>query len=158
MTREGDIEFGFNTPLHVPGFIKGEPDEKGRRRLYIQNFADCPETGRRRLLGLSELDVGRDVVSFQYVTQSDPERRPINYYLDMGDWTEKKLGLAIVFDDPLDVGRGHDNVMTSLRNPSMFVSKSTGLPITADNSVSVKQSSTQMPKGVSEKEMQSKAG
>jgi len=78
------------------------------------------------------------VVSFQYVTQSDPERRPINYYLDMGDWTEKKLGLAIVFDDPLDVGRGHDNVMTSLRNPSMFVSKSTGLPITADNSVSVK--------------------
>jgi hypothetical protein len=77
-------------------------------------------------------------VTFKYVTQSDPERRPINYYLDMGDWTEKKLGLAIVFDDPLDVGRGRDNVMTSLRNPSMFVSKETGKAITADNSVSVK--------------------
>ena len=76
----------------------------------------------------------------------------------MGDWTEKKLGLAIVFDDPLDVGRGRDNVMTNLRNPDMFVSKETGLPITADNSVSVKQSSVQMPKGVSEKEMQGKAG
>lgn len=43
----------------------------------------------------------------------------------MGDWTGKKLGLAIVFDDPLDVGRGHDNVMTSLRNPNMFISKAT---------------------------------
>ena len=60
----------------------------------------------------------------------------------MGDWTEKKLGLAIVFADPLDAGRGHDNVMTSLRNPNMFISKETGKAITPENSISVKQSTT----------------
>jgi hypothetical protein len=122
MSREGDVEFGFSRPLEVPSFIKGEADEQGRRRLYIQNFADCPITGKRRLLGLSELDVGRDVVKLKYVTKTDPERRPIDYYLDMGDWTDKNLGLSIVFADPLNAGRGNDNVMTSLRNPQMFVS------------------------------------
>ena len=68
MTREGDIEFGFSQALHVPGFIRGEADEQGRRRLYISNYDTCPSTGRRRLLGLSELDVGRDVVELTYVT------------------------------------------------------------------------------------------
>lgn len=158
MSREGDVKFDFSRPLHVPGFIKGEADENGRRRLYIQNFENCPQTGKRRLLGLSELDVGRDVVKLKYVTKTDPERRPIDYYLDMGDWTEKNLGLAIVFADPLNAGRGMDNVMTSLRNPNMFIAKNTGTAITEKNSVSVKKSGTQMPKGVSEKEMQTKAG
>lgn len=158
MSREGDVKFGFSRDLEVPGFIKGEADENGRRRLYVQNFETCPSTGKRRLLGLSELDVGRDVVKLKYVTKTDPERRPIDYYLDMGDWTEKQLGLAIVFADPLNAGRGMDNVMTSLRNPNMFVSKNTGDSITEKNSVSVKKSQTQMPKGVSEREMQTKAG
>ena len=56
----------------------------------------------------------------------------------MGDWTEKKLGLAIVFADPLDAGKGHDNVMTTLRNPNMFIAKNTGTAITQENSISVK--------------------
>lgn len=60
----------------------------------------------------------------------------------MGDWTGKKLGLAIIYKDPLDVGRGRDNVMTSLRNPSMFISTTTGNAITAENSITVKQSTT----------------
>ena len=72
------------------------------------------------------------------MTETDPDRRPINYYLDMGDWTEKKLGLAIVFADPLDAGKGHDNVMTTLRNPNMFIAKNTGTAITQENSISVK--------------------
>lgn len=56
----------------------------------------------------------------------------------MGDWTERKLGLSIVFADPLDAGKGHDNVMTTLRNPFMFVAKNTGTSITEENSISVK--------------------
>jgi hypothetical protein len=76
----------------------------------------------------------------------------------MGDWTENNLGLSIVFADPLNAGRGNDNVMTSLRNPNMFVSKNNGKAIEEKNSVSVKKSDTQMPKGVSQKDMQTKAG
>jgi len=56
----------------------------------------------------------------------------------MDDWTEKKLGLAIVFVDPLNAGRGKDNVMTSLINSNMFISKKTGKAISQDDSVSVK--------------------
>jgi hypothetical protein len=48
--------------------------------------------------------------------------------------------------------------MTTLRNPNMFIAKNTGTAITEKNSVSVKKSNTQMPKGVSEKAMQMKAG
>jgi len=117
MSREGDVKFSFSRPLEVPGFIKGEEDSLGRRRLFIQNFVDCPNSGKRRLIGLSELDVGRDVVKLKYFTKTDPEKRPIDYYLDIDDWTEKNLGIAIVFNDPLNAGRGNDNVMTSLRNP-----------------------------------------
>ena len=89
------------------------------------------------MIGLSELDVGRDVVKLKYFTNTDPEKRPINYYLDMGDWTESNLGLAIVFEDPLNSGKGSDNVLTTLRNPHMFVAKNTGTSITEENSVSV---------------------
>ena len=117
MSREGDVKFSFSRPLEVPGFIKGEEDSYGRRRLFIQNFVDCPNSGKRRLIGLSELDVGRDVVKLKYFTKTDPEKRPIDYYLDIDDWTDKNLGIAIVFNDPLNAGRGNDNVMTSLRNP-----------------------------------------
>ena len=137
MSREGDVKFSFSRPLEVPSFIRGEEDENGRRRLFVQNYETCPTSGKRRLIGLSELDVGRDVVKLKYFTETDPEKRPIDYYLDMGDWTEKDLGLAIVFADPLNAGRGSDNVMTSLRNPHMFVAKNTGTSITEKNSVSV---------------------
>ena len=35
MSREGDVKFDFSRPLEVPSFIKGEPDDKGRRRLFV---------------------------------------------------------------------------------------------------------------------------
>lgn len=37
----------------------------------IQNFANDPISGRRRLVGLSELDVSRDVIDFNFLTNSD---------------------------------------------------------------------------------------
>ena len=71
MSREGDIKFSFSRELEVPSFIRGEEDENGRRRLYVQNFDTCRTTGKRRLIGLSELDVGRDVVKLKYFTKTD---------------------------------------------------------------------------------------
>ena len=37
----------------------------------MQNFAEDSITGKRRLVGLSELDVSRDVMDFKYITDLD---------------------------------------------------------------------------------------
>ena len=78
---------GSNVPIHKPDFL-----QKGRM-LMIQNYAEDPLSGRRRLVGLSELDVGRDVMDFKFMTDSDQESEPIEYFLEMKDWNEK--GIAI---------------------------------------------------------------
>jgi hypothetical protein len=44
---------------------------KKGRMLVVHNFEDDPFTGRRRLVGLSELDVGRDVMDVKFITDSD---------------------------------------------------------------------------------------
>ena len=37
----------------------------------IQNFVEDSVTGRRSVVGLSELDVSRDVLDFKFITDSD---------------------------------------------------------------------------------------
>jgi hypothetical protein len=49
----------------------------------IQNFAEDSITGRRRLVGLSELDVSRDIMDFKFLTNSDQESEPIEFFLEM---------------------------------------------------------------------------
>ena len=71
ISREGDVDIEFNDPIIVPDTISLVDKVDGRRRLYIQNFGTCPSTGNRRLLGLSELDVSRDIMSVNLVTVSD---------------------------------------------------------------------------------------
>jgi hypothetical protein len=44
---------------------------KKGRMLVVQNFVDDPSSGRRRLVGLSELDVSRDVMDVKFITDSD---------------------------------------------------------------------------------------
>lgn len=53
------------------------------RKMYIMHYAIHPDNNRRVLVGLSELDVGRDLVEFTYVTTSDQEAKPIGYYLEL---------------------------------------------------------------------------
>ena len=67
-----------------------------------------PITGKRQLLGLAELDVTRDVVSLDFVTNTDTEANPIGYYLDMKEWTADGLGIQINYTDPLMIGKGDD--------------------------------------------------
>lgn len=97
----------------------GPGSEQGRR-LYIQNYLTDPVTKKRRLIGLSELDVTRDIVDFTFVTTADQESTKIEFYLDMSGWTSTKLGIGINFTEPLNVGRGNEQVLTSMKNPIMF--------------------------------------
>ena len=105
-------------------------------------------------LEVSELDVTRDVLDVTFVTVSDQESTPIKYYLDMTNWDSKSLGMKINFEDPLQVGKGNDNVMTSLKDTNMFISEASGKAISKDKATSVKAARTQVPKGVKEEDLQ----
>ena len=108
ISREGDVQIKFNQEIRVPNFIVNDKDKQGKRHLYVQHFATCPATNKRRLVGLSELDVSRDLIDVSFVTVSDQESKPIGYFLEMIEWTATKLGMKINFDDPLMVGKGND--------------------------------------------------
>jgi len=65
VTREGGLGIKSNQKMEKPSFLT-----KGRR-LYIQNYEEHPVTGRRVLIGLTELDVQRDVVDLSFITETD---------------------------------------------------------------------------------------
>jgi hypothetical protein len=69
----------------------------------------------------------------------------------MKEWTPNGLGIQINYTDPLMIGKGDDQVLTTLKNPAMFVSKASGKSVPKDKATSVKFSPPQVPKGVSEK-------
>jgi len=73
-------------------------------------------TGRRRLVGLSELDVSRDVMDFKFITDSDQESAPIEYFLEMKKWDENEVDIQVKYKNPLLVGKGNDNIATTLKN------------------------------------------
>jgi hypothetical protein len=85
--RNGECKLNSNVEIHQPDFL-----QKGRK-LMIQNFVEDPLSGRRRLVGLSELDVARDVMDFKFMTDSDQESEPIEYFLEMKSWD--KNGVAV---------------------------------------------------------------
>lgn len=137
LSREGALPIKMSAPCEVPD-IFSTTDASGNRRLYIQNFVEHPVTGKRQLVGVAELDVTRDVVSLDFVTNTDTEANPIGYYLSMQEWTPTGLGIQINYTDPLMIGKGDDQVMTTLRNPDMFVSKASGKSVPKDKATSVK--------------------
>ena len=70
--------------------------------------------------------------------------------MDMEEWTENGLGIRINYTDPLMVGKGNDQIMTTLKNPDLFVSAGSGMSVPKGKATSVKFSPPQVPKGVSE--------
>lgn len=142
ISREGDVGLEFNHKMRVPEIITQKPTKDSKQRLLVQSFSTCPVTQKRRLVGLSELDVSRDIMDVTFVTQSDQETTPIKYYLDMTKWDEKGLGIKVNFDDPLQVGKGSDQIMTSLKDPSMFVSQESESSIPKNKATSVKEAKT----------------
>lgn len=144
VTREGDVGIKFSEPCDVPAFVIKDG------RLLLSSYDLDSKTGVRKLVGVSELDVSRDVVDFDFVTESDQEAKPIGYYLEMKEWTEAGMGVQAVYDDPLMVGKGNDQIMTTLKDPSLIVTKASGVALDPKAATSVKESATQMKKGVKE--------
>ena len=67
MNRMGDSAMKSNVKMAPNPLVTS----KSRRMLMVQNFVDDAVTGRRRLVGLSELDVSRDVMDVKFITTSD---------------------------------------------------------------------------------------
>jgi len=108
MDSEGHLNINVNQPTVPLGFTSTTDPKSGRRRMYIQNFYDHPVTGKRQLIGVSELDVSRDVVDLTFITETDQDTNPIGYYLDLERWDDKGLGIKINYIEPLNVGKGND--------------------------------------------------
>jgi hypothetical protein len=142
MDASGGLPINTNQKT-VPLDITGSTDPNtGRRRMFVKNFYDHPVTGKRQLLGVSELDVQRDVVDLTFITETDQETNPIGYYLDMEKWDENGIGIKVNYTDPLMVGKGNDQVMTTLKNPDLFVSASSGEALPKEDATTIKFSPT----------------
>jgi len=137
-----------NVKMSPPPFVS---KWRGKtRKLMVQNFEDDPTTGRRRLVGLSELDVSRDVVDFKFITDSDQESAPIEYFLEMKDWNEDGVDVQVKYKNPLLVGKGNDNIATTLKNTQLFAPASGDKPLSAEEASTVAGVTSQVPKGVDE--------
>jgi len=123
----------------------------------MQNFVEDPMSGRRRLVGLSELDVSRDVMDFKYITNSDQEAEPIEFFLEMKQWDESGIGIQVHYSNPLMVGKGNDNIITTLKNPGLFAPASGEEPPSKDQGTNFAAAPPQVPKGVDEEELKSDA-
>ena len=152
-TRSGENKMSSNVEFGDPPVVQA----KNRRMLMVQNFEQDPMTGRRRLVGLSELDVSRDVMGVQFITTSDQESAPIEYFLRMKEWTNKGMSVKVDFKDPLLVGKGNDNVATSLKNMALFAPKSGAKPLPASAGTKVAAAPPQVPKGVDEEQIRQDA-
>lgn len=62
INRKGALAMNFNQDMLVPALVVGS--SKGVTRLMVESFFDCPTTGKRRLIGLSEIDLARDLLDF----------------------------------------------------------------------------------------------
>lgn len=71
MDASGGLPINSNQPTEPLGITSSTDPKTGRRRMYIQNFYDHPTTGKRQLLGVSEIDVSRDVVDLTFITETD---------------------------------------------------------------------------------------
>lgn len=77
--------------------------------------------------------------------------------MDLENWDENGIDIKINYTDPLMVGKGNDQVMTTLKNPDLFVSASSGEALPKDAATSIKFSPTQVPKDVSENKLNADA-
>jgi hypothetical protein len=92
-----------------------------------------------------------------FITETDQETNPIGYYLDLEKWDENGIQIKINYTDPLMVGKGNDQVMTTLKNPDLFVSAASGEALPKEDATTIKFSPTQVPKDVSEEKLNADA-
>ena len=117
-SRDGAVGVQFSEKMKAPKFKSAK---KLRRGLQ-----DDEEEGA---LTLSEIDAERDVVNVLFGLKNR-DNLP-QYTLEITKWTETEFKIKMDFTDPSSVSRGEtrDTVELKFKNPNMFVSKATGLPM-----------------------------
>ena len=139
------IDIAFNQKLKVPSFISQE---------------DKPQ-GRRALIALSEIDVTRDVMDFQFVLRSDIDPENFTYSLGIEEWTQEGMKVLCNFSDPLMISKGleSDVLQIKIKNRFLFKSLETGQTIRAEDvEMPLRyQFPKQLPDGVSEEDIEQQA-
>ena len=141
ISRDGKIEVAFNQDMWVPKFRKPAKNKTKKRRLKTS-------------LLLSEFDVTRDIIDLDFSLQSEVKASNIKFTLTIVKWTPRKFHLFINFTDPLQISRGlnRDLVTLKVKNPRWFRSAASDEPIDLGVVGSlVKTLPRQLPKGISEK-------
>lgn len=82
---------------------------------------------RRNLLGVNKLDVSRDVFLIKLFTKTDQEVDPIEYTVDIIDWTENQIIMKFDFKNPLVISQGliRDKVYLIALHREWFVTRDT---------------------------------
>lgn len=120
MSRDGKLAIDFNQPLMVPPF---------------STPTDSDEERGRALVSVQELNVTRDIMNIEYVSeQSDANPEDLGYDIFISKWDENGIEVQFNFTNPLAVskGRGQDKVLVAIKNPGLFASKKSGKIIQAD--------------------------
>lgn len=76
----------------------------------------------RELIRLSEVDVGRDIFDVSFYQLSDSSIYPIEFSMDIKNWTESDMKVNLNFTDSLTVSRGQfrDRIIIKVKNPNWF--------------------------------------
>ena len=84
-------------------------DRKGYVTLSFDQSMQIPKFGKRRLgesnetLGLSNIDVSRDMLNLDFILKSETNPRDVKYSLELKEWSSKKVGIQVNFTDPLSI-------------------------------------------------------
>lgn len=87
------------------------------------------------MISYDQIDVGRDLIDFSFILNSEEEQRDIQFTLALKDWQEESLQVQVNFTDPLIISKGLslDQVLCRVRRRDLFVSKMTGKIIPPEN-------------------------
>jgi hypothetical protein len=68
----------------------------------VRPFRDSNKKGRN-LLSLDEIDVNRDLISFDLVVRNDDEKveAALEFYIDLLEWNDLDMLIQVSFSDPL---------------------------------------------------------
>ena len=100
---------------------------KSNQKMKIPPFSQSQQTMRRNLLGVNKLDVSRDVFLIKLFTKTDQEVDPIEYTVDIIDWTENQIIMKFDFKNPLVISQGliRDKVYLIALHREWFVTRDT---------------------------------
>lgn len=109
ITRNGEIQVKFNIPLVVPGFAGAPGDAASQRRRLEESSAcdDGPKNSQGPSLAMSDIDVGRDLFDFYYVSGADQESHKMSLSLELTAWHDKGMTLQMDLSEPLLASKGN---------------------------------------------------